>query len=151
MPERWIMLIPEDPRCIPDEARRQHACARFAEIAPEADAIEITLSENVCFFDCGSHFVRIACPACAVEIPEKWWHERMDEDCAGGGFQLSSYATPCCSTPHTLNALHYEGTQGFAQFAVEVMNPNRPPLDAETLREFEEILGTRLRVIYQQF
>ena len=39
--------------------------------------------------------------------------------------------------------------QGFAQFALEVMNPNSGRLEDRHRLELEEILGTKLRVIYQ--
>jgi hypothetical protein len=43
----------------------------------------------------------------------------------------------------------YEWPQGFAQFALDAMNPNIGELDEELKKEFEEILDTPLRVIYQ--
>jgi hypothetical protein len=61
MSDNWIALVPEDPRFVPDAAKQQRARERFLEIAPEADEIEIKVSENVVFFDCGGNFERICC------------------------------------------------------------------------------------------
>jgi hypothetical protein len=148
MSDNWIALIPEDPRIVPDAAKRQRARDRFAEIAPDADEIEIKVSEKVEFFECGANFERVLCPSCSAEIPVDWWQDRMDED-SGDGFKLASYATPCCGNKCTLHELVYEWPQGFGRFALDAMNPNIGELEDKYKREFETILGTKLRVIYQ--
>jgi hypothetical protein len=43
----------------------------------------------------------------------------------------------------------YEWPQGFGRFALDAMNPNIGILQDRYKLEFEEILGTKLRVIYQ--
>lgn len=148
MSDNWIALIPEDPRHVPDTAKQQRARDRFAEIAPEADAIEIKISEKVRFFDCGANFERILCPSCNSVIPVEWWQDRMDEDWCDG-FTLTSYATPCCGKKCTLHELVYCLPQGFGRFALNAMNPNISELEDKYKREIEKILGTKLRVIYQ--
>src|SRR5437879_11799207 len=107
MSDHWIALIPEDPRFVPDPAKRERARDRFSQIAPDAEEIEIKVSEKVRFFDCGQNFERIRCPSCGAEIPVNWWQNRMDddsggdvwqdriEDDSGDGFTLAPYATPC--------------------------------------------------------
>jgi hypothetical protein len=148
MSDNWIMLIPEDPKFIPEAAKQSRALDRLAEIAPEADEIEIKVCEKVEFCDCGANFERIRCPSCGSEIPVAWWQARMDED-YGNGFMLASYATPCCVVQCTLHELVYEWPQGFGRFALEAMNPNIGKLEVKYKQEFEKILGTKLRVIYQ--
>lgn len=148
MSDDWIALIPEDPWFIPDPAKQRRARERFAEIAPEADEIDLKVSEKVLFFDCGANFKRIRCPACHWEIPVAWWQDRMDEDCVDG-FTLVPYAAPCCGARSTLHELAYEWPQGFGRFAIDAMNPAIGNLEDRHLRELEEILGTKLRVIYQ--
>lgn len=146
--DNWIILIPEDPRVVPDQAKRDRARDRLAEIARDADEIEIKVSERVEFYDCGANFERVLCPACRSEIPIAWWQERMDED-YGNGFKLAAYATPCCGTDCTLNELVYEWPQGFARFALNAMNPNIGKLEERYKTELEGLLGTKLRVIHQ--
>jgi hypothetical protein len=148
MSDNWIALIPEDPRFIPEAAKQSRARDRFAEIAPEADEIEVKVCQKVKFFDCGANFERILCPSCRSEIAVEWWQGRMDEDYADG-FKLAFYATPCCGAKFTLHELVYEWPQGFGLFALDAMNPNVGRLEGRYQREFEEILGTKLRVIYQ--
>jgi hypothetical protein len=148
MSDNWIALIPEDPRFVPDAAKQRRARDRFAEIAPAADEIEVKISEKVKFFDCGANFECILCPSCGAEVPIAWWQDRMDED-YDDGFKLSAYATPCCGVNRTLHELVYEWPQGFGRFAIDAMNPNIGKLDDRYKHEFEAILGTKLRVIYQ--
>ena len=148
MSDNWIALIPEDPRFVPDEARQRRACDRFAEIAPEADEIVIKVSERVEFFDCGANMERVLCPSCRSEISIAWWQERMDDDFSEG-FKLAAYRTPCCGSQCTLHELVYEWPQVFGRFALIAMNPNIGKLEERYLGEFEEMLGTKLRVIYQ--
>jgi len=149
MSSNWITLIPEDPRYVPDQAQRIRARDRFAEIAPDADEIEIKVSRHVTFFDCGANFERIRCPSCATEIAVEWWQERLDDDYTDDGFRLAEYTTPCCSALCTLHGLIYEWPQGLGQFSLEAMNPHIGELDERQKGEFEELLGTPLRVIYR--
>ena len=58
MSDNWIVLIPEDPRFVPDPAKRDRGSDRFAEIAPDADEIEVKVSETVEFFDCAQFCFR---------------------------------------------------------------------------------------------
>jgi hypothetical protein len=148
MSDNSITLIPEDPRFVPDAAKQRRARDRFAEIAPEADEIEIKVSETVEFFDCGANLERICCPSCRSEISAEWWQDRIEED-YGDGFKLAKYAAPCCGAKVTLHELDYEWPQGFGRFALHVMNPNIGKLDDKYERQFEKILGTKLRFIYQ--
>ena len=148
MSDNWIVLNPEDPRFVPDVAKQRRARDRFVEIAPEADGVEIKVSETVQFFDCGGNFERISCPSCGSDIPVAWWRDRIDED-SGDGFQLGSYATPCCGKKCTLHDLVYDWPQGFGCFTLGAMNPNIGKLNDRYKQEFERILGTKLRVIYQ--
>src|SRR5262245_6682895 len=118
MSDNWIALIPEDPQFVPEAANQNRARDRFAEIAPEADEIEIKVSENVEFFDCGANLERICCPSCRSEISDEWWQDCMDQD-YDGGFKLAKYAVPCCGVSVTLNELDYDWPQGFGRFALD--------------------------------
>jgi hypothetical protein len=149
MSDDWITLIPEDPSFIPDDQRQERARARFAEIAPDAEAIELKVSDTIQFFDCGENLERIVCPSCASEIPVEWWQDQMDADYRGEGFNLAPYRVPCCNAAHTLHELVYIWSQGFGRFALDAMNPNIGRLDDAYREELEDLLGTRLRVIYQ--
>lgn len=49
-----------------------------------------------------------------------------------------------------LDEFRYDQPQGFARFGIDAMNPNISKLSTDHIREFETLLGTTLRVIYQQ-
>lgn len=123
MSDNWIVLIPEDPKFVPTRANRELARERFAEIAPNADEIEVEVFKTVRFFDCGNNLERILCPTCRTQIPTNWWQDRMADDYSDG-FRLANYPTPCCKAEHTLHELVYEGPQGLGRFALRAMNPN---------------------------
>ncbi|MBN1917785.1 MAG: hypothetical protein JW889_07745 [Verrucomicrobia bacterium] len=148
MSDNWITVIPEDPRLVPEEHRQEQARCWFARNAPRAEMIELVVSDQIEFRDCGSNFERIACPSCGTEIPVEWWQQRMDDD-YDGGFKLSRYPMPCCDASFTLHELTYEWPQGFGRFALHVMNPQIGELSAAQREELERTLGTPLRVIYQ--
>lgn len=149
MSDNWIALIPEDPHYVPNSEQQRLAIDRFRQIAQDADEISIKLKDSVQFFDCGVNFEKIICPNCCFEVPMDWWQDRMGEDFKNNGFKLSQYTTPCCSAAHTLQELIYEWPQAFGRFAIEAMNPNIGMLDHEDVLEFERLLGTRLRIVYQ--
>jgi hypothetical protein len=149
MSDNWIVLVPQDPSFIPETAKQLRARDRFAEIAPHAHQIEIKVCDTIRFFDSGGNFERVVCPSCGAEIPIfDWWRDRMDED-YDGGFKLASYVTPCCGIAKTLHQLVYEWPATFGRFALSAMNPNIGLLDDKYKRELEEILETKLTVIYQ--
>jgi hypothetical protein len=133
MSDNWIALIPEDPHFVPAQAKQDRARERFAEIAPDADKIELKISDTVLFFDCGQNFRRVFCPACQTELPMPWWQERMDEDYEGS-FKLAAYTTPCCGTRCTLHELRYDWPQGFGRFALDALNRTSERWKTDTRR-----------------
>jgi hypothetical protein len=149
MSDNWITLIPEDPRFVPDLGRQIRAKKRFAELATAAHEINIKVSDAVEFFDCGGNCERILCPECGCEVAVDWWQERMSED-YDAGFRLAVYSLPCCLAEKNLHELSYEWPQGFGRFALDAMNPNIGRLTEVNRQEFEQILGTPLRVIYKR-
>jgi len=149
MSDHWIALIPEDPRFLPDEISQQAAADHLAELAPEADEIDIKVSDRIQFFDCGGNLEHIFCPSCGSELDPDWWQEKMDEDFVDGGFQLGELQLSCCGVVTTLHGLRYDWPQGFACFAIDAMNPNIGKLSESQVKEFEALLNAPLRVIYQ--
>lgn len=148
MSDNWIIAIPEDPECIPDEPRQLQARDWISKLAPQADAVELRASQEIQFVHCGSNFERVVCPSCRSEVPIRWWQQQMDED-YDNGFTLRTHVTPCCGQPHTLADLVYEWPQGFSRFSLAARNPGIGTLDDVHQRELERILGTKLLVIYR--
>jgi hypothetical protein len=148
MSDDWITVIPENPDLVPAPDRQVCVLDWLWEIAPDADNVEVKVSEEIAFFDCGANLERALCPSCGAELPLEWWQQRMDDD-YHQGFRLSRYPTPCCGATHTLHELVYDWPQGFGRFAVTAMNPRIGRLNEARRRELEQILGTPVRIIYQ--
>jgi hypothetical protein len=148
MSDNWIILIPEDPRFVPEKKKQSRARDRFKEIAPEADEVKWELHKRIEFFDCGGNFERVLCPSCRAELSE-WWQARVDEDYKDG-FALNAYPTPCCGAQFTMHDLHYEWPQGVGRCGLSAMNPGIGRLGDTYKLELEAILGTKLRVIYRR-
>lgn len=144
----WITLVPEDPHFVPGTDAQLKARDRLAGIAPQAAAVELESFDAVQFFDCGANFERIHCPSCDTEIPAAWWQQRMDDDYEGG-FKLASYRTPCCQSETSLRNLTYEWPQTFGRFALHAQNANIGKLEDVHRHELEEILKTKLTIIYR--
>jgi hypothetical protein len=147
MSDNFIRLVPDDPNFVPNAAQQLRAKAWFAEIAPGA-AVEATVCDTIQFFDCGANCERIRCPACKKEVAVDWWQDHMEEDFVQG-FRLSMYVLPCCAAKCNLNQLVYEGSQAFGRFVLDAMNPDIGILTDERKKELEDLLGTKLRVIYR--
>ena len=68
MSDDWIILIPEDPRFLPDGDCIAEAHELLTKIAPDAYEIGNIYSDSIEFFDCGANLERILCPSCNSEI-----------------------------------------------------------------------------------
>lgn len=156
MSDQWIVLIPEDPHYMPDAEQRNAAVRQLQALAPVCDDIRAIVRDTVGFFDCAASFESVSCPECRASISPEWWNQSIWRDCidehSDQGFKLDQYETPCCATPVTLNDLLYDAPQGFARFALEVMNLRteslaRASLDERNVAALEEILKVRLRRI----
>jgi hypothetical protein len=149
MSDDWIVLVPEDPLFVPPLEKQFSARDRFAQIAPDAEEIKIYAGEGIQLFDAGENLMAIYCPSCKGQISVEWWLERVDEDNTGNGFELRPYPAPCCRQLSSLQGLVYDWNQAFGSFAIEAMNANIGLLEDRYIQEFEQILGTKLVVVYQ--
>ena len=146
MSDDWFVLVPEDPRYVPDKDRQEQSRQRLCEIAPEADDVECVNAEAVQFFDCGSNLEFVRCPNCKSEISWNWWGNRMDDDYKDG-FRLASFETPCCKSRLSLDRLIYEWPVAFGRFALSARNPNMRKIRQEQVSELGALLGCGLITI----
>jgi hypothetical protein len=150
MSDRYFILIAEDAKFEPDEEQLELAREFLEDIAGECDETEVTHSGELEFFDCGENFEEVKCPRCGRELFKDWWQEQFDVACRGEGIQLKKLTMPCCDGKATLHELHYDMPQGFGTFSVQAMNPEIDDLDEDQKAELEQIVGTKLRVIWQR-
>ena len=148
MSDNWIILIPESPDFVPAAEAQRCAVDLFRRIAPAADEVKTEVSDRPRFIDCGGNLERIACPDCGRELSFSWWEEVMDRE-AEAEFPLSPEVLPCCGRKHHIGELSYDWPQGVARFSLEAMNPGLPSLREEQIREFEVVLGSKVRMIRQ--
>ena len=153
MSDDYIHVIPEEPGFVPDKANGQSAVAYFKRIAPKADGITVSVSKHLEFIHCGANFGKIQCPSCEALIELETWQEWMDQDFhgKGKGFVLSRRALPCCGSSATLHDLEYEWPQGFARFNLRARNPNIGKPSKEHHRQFKQLLGAGVRIVYEHF
>src|SRR6266404_1463026 len=140
MSDNYIHIIPAEPGVVPGDDRQRAAVSYFRQIAPKADEVRVSVSENLEFVHCGANFEKICCPACGARLSLVVWQEWMDDDVGEKGFTLVPHTMPCCGAQRTLHELPYEWPQGFARCDVYAMNPNIGKLSDEQRTRFESIL-----------
>ena len=148
MSDNWLILIPTSPEYVPSKDAQERAVALFKKIAPEADEIEVQLSDRPRLIDCCANLNKINCPSCRQELAIDWWSDWMSLE-YGQGFPLKPAVLPCCGSVRSLADLLYDWPQGFACFSIEAMNPNIQDLPEAVEREFEAIMGCGVRKIWQ--
>jgi hypothetical protein len=149
MSDDFIVVVPRDPTHVPTAEVQRRVAEVLSRLAPKAEDSTVQATEEIQFFDCGENFERISCPRCSADISIDWWHERLDDDAEGDGFQLASYELPCCGGTATLNELIYDWPQAFGRFRWEVTNPNIGALSDGDKSALEAAAGFELVFVRQ--
>ena len=149
MSDNILKLIPSSLTFIPGEDSKEKARASIKLLFPLASQVNFGQSDNPEFVDPGANLERIICPKCFAAINEFWWKKAMDKAYENKFMDLSVFV-PCCNSKTSLNDLKYEWPAGFAQFSIEIVNPDRDILEEE-LHEVETILDTKLRRIWSHY
>ncbi|GAP12843.1 hypothetical protein LARV_00583 [Longilinea arvoryzae] len=145
MSDEVLKLIPLSPTYVPDNEILKTAVARVREYFPKAERIEMEISESPQFIDPGSNLERITCPICNAVLEDGWWQDAMDK-ASENGFRDLAVELPCCGQKTTLNDLRYQWPAGFAQFSIEIHNPEAEDPEA-VLPDLADFLGSPLRII----
>jgi hypothetical protein len=142
MSDNILKIIPVSPIYLPTEELIQKALTSIKLFFLTADKI---INKNTP----GTNLGRIICPQCGKEINETWWKEAMDKAYQKEFLDLN-IIVPCCNSKVSLNKLKYEQPAGFAQFSIQIVNPNRDLTDEE-LYSIATILNTKLRKIWAHY
>lgn len=145
MSDDVLKLIPSLPTYVPDNEAINTAVARLREYFPNAERIEVVISDTPQFIDPGSNFERITCPICNTVLEDGWWQDAMDK-ASENEFQDLIVELPCCGQETTLNDLRYEWPAGFAQFSIEIYNPEAENPEV-AIPDLAAILGSPTRII----
>ncbi len=149
MSDNYVIFISEDPNFQPTKSEDKEALKLANELNPDSEDINSEFFENSQFIDCGANLTSILCPHCKKEIDIEWWEERVSEDIEDDYFKLENYILPCCGKSGNLNNLVYNMPQGFSKYKLEIMNPNKSEISQEEKNNFEKILKTKIKIIYQ--
>jgi hypothetical protein len=124
--------------------------ALLRALAPRAALVECRVSDQVAFFDQGSNFEKVQCPACNEDITSQWL-EWMDKAFASQFVDLA-ITVPCCGLATNLNALRYLPPAGFARFSLSARNPGvGGTLSIDDLSVLEKAIGCKLRQVYARY
>ncbi len=148
MSDPWLIYIPEDPHAAPTQPAIETAVALLRAIAPEAEDVRATLTQNVRFHDCGENWSGVACPGCAADV-ETWWITAM-EPAHEAGFETLGVVMPCCDATTTLNDLTYLWPVGFARFDLHARNPNIDDTTPDVDATIAVAIGFSVRKIWRR-
>ena len=151
MSDNYITLIPEDPNYLPPAQAQEEARALLETFVPEADEVTIRVSEEFIFE--GPPISGVLCPVCRVDI-EEWFEELLDETAEAHSEEHSNFSdltaiTLCCGSTISLNDLDFGWPAGFSRFALDALNPNVPDLEPAQLHALENVLGCKLKRIWE--
>lgn len=149
MSDNVIKLIPSSPTYVPGEGAINQALDFIKRTILVIENISVEISDLPRFIDQGSNWEKVICPICDEVIDEIWWQQAMDK-AYESGFTNLMVKVPCCGTVVSLNELNYEWPAGFAQFSIEIRNPENDIAGSEQ-EQLESMLGTSLRKIWAHY
>jgi hypothetical protein len=150
MSDTWIRFIPTDREYVPPAESQACALKLLRSIAPGADDVQATTSEEIQFIDCGGNWMGVACPACGADA-DSWFANALSQTFELNRFRKLTAVTPCCGADVLLDELKFGWPVGFARFVLEAKNPR---LASGAWREsahlaLERALGCSLRLIWR--
>lgn len=150
MSDQVYKIIPKSPYTKVSQDKL-NAAKSFIESAIKCDSVDLVITDNLEFIDCGNNLVNITCPKCGKEISFDWWNEAMDIACEDE-FKKLDIILPCCGETSSLNDLRYDFKCGFACCSINVTNPETLIDDDETLIEsIQKILDCDINVIVAHY
>lgn len=147
MSDYSVKLIPRDPAVqVSSELAQRIVSILRTEL--NAEAVEVHITDEVEFIDCGSNLETIQCPVCGANLDFEWWGNEMDLAYKESHFKDLMTVAPCCQNQISLGDLIYEWPCAFACFSVEIRNPIS---DSERIEsavcQVEQNLGIPLKKI----
>lgn len=148
MSDTWLVFVPEDPRALPAPDAIARALDLLKQLAPDADEVAATVTDDVRFHDCGENWSGVTCPRCAADI-EDWWFEAMDAAFRSAFADLRA-TTPCCSLATTLNDVTFGWPAGFGRVALAARNPGIFDTTPDQDAALDAAAGLKLRKIWRR-
>jgi hypothetical protein len=143
MSDHWIVIIPADPAFVPSPENAERVEAELRNSVVSCDEVAVETHDTPVFFDAGSNWEGVRCPACGAAIDVDAWSDAMAAAHKSGDLSLN---VRCCGASTNLNALTYAWRCGFARFALSARNPERS-FSEESADRIAEILGTPVKIV----
>lgn len=150
MSDTVLKFIPTDPQYVPDLEAQQKAKEILQHFYPDADRVEIVVTEHITFVDPGENLERIFCPLCERHVEIGWWQEAMTM-AYQTHFTNLTVSLPCCGRRSSLNDLHYVWDAGFARFIMEVYNSSAAAQDSNQIQLMAQVLACTLKKIQARY
>jgi hypothetical protein len=142
----FTRLIPRDPLFVPTAEAQRRALRLLRKIAPKADEVTASVSDEVQFVDCGSNWDGVRCPHCRATLDD-WWNTAF-EAASESEFTKLDFKLPCCRKRTALPELDYVWPVGFARFVLEARNARLGgKISKRRLAELERVLGCTILVV----
>ncbi|WNQ08851.1 hypothetical protein MJA45_14440 [Paenibacillus aurantius] len=148
MTQSIVKLIPIDETFVPRLEDTDQAVSLLKTLFKET--IEVNRFEEIEFIDQGSNFEQIVCPVCSKEIDPNWWQEEMNKAYLTK-FRNLMTILPCCKANLSLNELGYTWPAGFSKYCIEILNPSETAIIYEHIKELEDLLKTKLKIILSRY
>ncbi len=145
MSDNIMYLLAADPLAMPSVERREWTELLVRNLCPGAHEIVVHADDLPELYLAMTNLEATYCPHCAANLDE-WWPQAVDTWWKGGRRDLGA-VVPCCREPTSLNELDYDWPQGFARFAIEILNPSHD-LEPGELDTISRAAGMLLRVVW---
>ena len=150
MSDNYLKLVPVDTSFVPAPEAQSAAASLLRRLAPHADDVSATASDDVEFIDCGSNWSGVRCPHCA-EVLDEWWPDAM-ASAASTAFSNLDVVLPCCARTATLTELDYIWPVHFGRFVLQARNAGiEGQMPADHVLELESLLGCPLLVVLAHY
>ena len=148
MSDDWLIIIPTNPKWLPNHEQGERALEVFNTFVPAAREVSMATSERVQIVLSGPNTDVIACPACGAQLGWEWFGSELDSREASG-FEELEVPLPCCAATISLNDLRFDMPMGFARFELSALNPDRDWLTGDEIHQLEASLGHPIRQIFR--
>jgi hypothetical protein len=150
MSDTWLRFIPTQREYVPSVIAQERAVDLLRTFVPNADAVEVTLSGEIEFIDCGSNWSGVVCSACGLDA-EPWFGDALTRAHEQSAFRDLDTIAPCCGAAISLDKLNFGWPVGFARFVLEARNPGlgTSELSPSQYKTLEQVLGCSLGVVWR--
>jgi len=143
-----LKILSTNPSYVPEKIKQDKAKVFLAELYKNNE-VEFYNTDLIEFIDQGENFEKVSCNLCGQEIEIEDWQSAMDK-AYENLFSDLDFTTLCCHKKTSLNDLTYNMTAGFAKFVITISDAENE-IGEKGINNLEEILGTKLKIIWARY